>query len=317
MHIRQVFVFGASDLELTQAQPDQGPDPTQGPDRMGSGVLKAQDSTGSAALARQTAVSRPVSALRKCYGDYCDGSLPLYFLAHHSSASGEPPCSAGHVRSCRDWLLLLRHCQHQIGTGAGIGGGGGDGGEGGAASAQVVGMGGGKWTKMAETHHIPHKLVFADRRRSASMQNKRILVRANRVPVELATGSVVTQDLYVEAKGHVALDGLQVWAEYSGKVTTDVKFTLTSPSGTVVEVQRYTLDDASSYRTHTPLHPSLGISLVKNLEVAQMVHSLEGEEITGKWLVWRLDPLLWSRHDDAHSGFCDFSSHCATPLLTL
>jgi len=293
MHIRQVFVFGASDLELTQ---------TQGPDRMGSGAHKDQDSTGSTAMARQAAVSRPVSALRKCYGDYCDGSLPMYFLAHHSPASGEPRCSeqrGSGQRGCSvaqeqeqstsRVLLLLRHCQHQIGTGAGIGGGGGDGGGGGGAAAQVAGMGGGKWTKMAETHHIPHKLVFADRRRSASMQNKRILVRANRVPVELATGSMVTQDLYVEAKGQVALDGLQVWAEYSGKVTTDVKFTLTSPAGTVVEVQRYLHDDASSYRTHTPSHPSLGISLVKNLEVAQMVHSLEGEEITGKWLVRRLD----------------------------
>ena len=244
-------------------------------DRTSSSGVRTQGSASTAAMARHAAVFRPVSALRKCYGDYCDGSLPLYFLAHQT------PLPADHVRSCRDWLLLLRHCQHQIGRGAGSRGGGGPAG----GVGEAGGVGGGTWARTAETHHVPLKLVFQDRHRSASTQNKRILVRATRVPAELATGAMVMQDLFVEAKGEVASDGLQVWAEYSGKVTTDVKFTLTSPVGTVVEVQRYTQNDASSYRTGTPAHPSLGINLVKNLEVSQMVYALEGEEITGKWLV--------------------------------
>jgi hypothetical protein len=59
-------------------------------------------------------------------------------------------------------------------------------------------------------------------------------VRAMRMGSDLTTGRVLSQDLAIESRGTVAAQGVQVWAEYSGKVSTDVKFTITTPSGTVV-----------------------------------------------------------------------------------
>ena len=51
-----------------------------------------------------------------------------------------------------------------------------------------------------------------------------------------------------------------------------------------MEIERYT-DEASHRTSILPSHPSVGISLVQNLEVAQMIHSLEDEQVFGTWKV--------------------------------
>ena len=301
VHVRictyvQVYVIGASALELTNSQSF---------DRAESAAscmaMPANNAAPAAAAAHELALSRPMSTVRRCHGDYCDGSLPLYFLSDHSSSVSSCPTGGGGRRDCKDWLLLLRHCQMGTAVGTDMIGAR-------ARARETLGkgkrtllpnshftyakdgsrtVGQGANTKMptsAQAHHVPMDLVLSDRRRAKDTHNKRILVRATRFPADLTSGNMLMQCLCVESCGQVASEGLQVWAEYSGKVSSDVKFTLTSPVGTLVNVERYT--DTPSHRTGIqPCNPSLSISLVRNLEVSQMLHIFEGEQVCGTWLV--------------------------------
>ena len=93
-----------------------------------------------------------------------------------------------------------------------------------------MGERGQRGAQTAETSTVPLELVTKDRRLSSS--GKRVLMRSMLGQrSHLATGEVLSHCLSIETSGWVAGEGVLVWADYSGKITSNVSFTLTSPQG--------------------------------------------------------------------------------------
>jgi hypothetical protein len=231
-----------------------------------------------------------------CHGDYCDGSLPFYFaeclpaslphllLCANASKSvlnsesvrllSDADGAQEGGRRCSEWMRLLRYFQMTCPAGL----------------AGLVAPHDGRQERKplikaeVAAHHIPLEIIHADRKRRRNDDNKRMIVHACRSPAPLTSeqGAIVKQCLNVQAVGRVAEEGLQVWAEYSGKMNADVKFTLTSPAGSVVSVERFN-DDTGFRKGVTP--DAMGIHLIPNLEIVQMVHTLQGQQVCGTWEV--------------------------------
>ena len=266
--------------------------------------------------------------MRACGGDHCDGSLPFYFADAFVSAGNLARVDGGARDWCpREWLYLLRHCQIGAPAGSQATGGGVEGDN--VVKGVSWRMGETRnvavahhvplevranvfwfctpsplyvslftytyvcaWRTTAQNSQFlccAEQLILDDRHRSAS-SHKKILVRACRIGADLTSSSdIVTQHLLIAASGHVEEEGLQVWAEYSGQVSSDVKFTLTSPGGSVVDIQRYNDDVRSGFRKgereHEDHEHAFQTTLVHNLEIVQMVRALQGEEVHGSWVL--------------------------------
>jgi len=139
-------------------------------------------------------------------GDYCDGSLPFYLVQGSIGCSGEGGLGSSTHPTLPSFtnqqLLLLRYCHLPVDAN----------------------------NASAETRTVPLELVIKDRRLSSS--GKRVLMRSMLgQQSHLATGQVLSHCLSIETSGWVAGEGVLVWADYSGKITSNVRFTLTSPQG--------------------------------------------------------------------------------------
>jgi hypothetical protein len=147
-------------------------------------------------------VSKADCAREFLSGDYCDGSLPFYLVQGSIGCSGEGGLGRSTHPSFRSQqLLLLRYCHLPVDAN----------------------------NASAETRTVPLELVTKDR---LSSSGKRVLMRSMLgQKSHLATGQVLSHCLSIETSGWVAGEGVLVWADYSGKITSNVRFTLTSPQG--------------------------------------------------------------------------------------
>ena len=172
-------------------------------------------------------VSKADCAREFLSGDYCDGSLPFYLVQGSIGCSGEGGLGSSTHPTLPSFtnqqLLLLRYCHLPV-----------DANNASAAAAAageeaVAGARGQRAAQTAETRTVPLELVTKDR---LSSSGKRVLMRSMLgQKSHLATGQVLSHCLSIETSGWVAGEGVLVWADYSGKITSNVSFTLTSPQG--------------------------------------------------------------------------------------
>eukprot|EP00960_Hanusia_phi_P070484 767320-Hanusia_phi.AAC.15 len=125
---------------------------------------------------------------------------------------------------------------------------------------------------------VSYQILALDRKRS---NLQRVYAVSSKQVADLSTRNV-NQHLHVGGRGRALNDGVHFWAEYQGEISTDVCLTLTSPSGTVGKIHRYSSEHGARSGVDVT-QPTVAPVLADKLRIVQILTCFGGEEIHGEW----------------------------------
>ncbi|EKX50873.1 hypothetical protein GUITHDRAFT_103460 [Guillardia theta CCMP2712] len=132
--------------------------------------------------------------------------------------------------------------------------------------------------KNLSSHFVSYQILAMDRKKSSM---NRVYAISSKQAADLSFRNL-NQLLHVKGRGRVLADGLTFWAEYQGEISTDVCLTLTSPSGTLGKIHRYSPEQGTRSGVDVT-QPSIAPVLADKLRIVQTLTCFQGEEIHGDW----------------------------------